>query len=845
MNKLSNPQDQAPAAVHHDKKVWLEKAQIACKRIPPLWPLQNFVAVNPYLGFSNLHFLQANVLLEQAAHQAALMPVSHYQSKIQAGKIQDAHLEEALRLIRLQYPEGCSEEVKALTVTHLKIWLNVHSSQRQPLAAVESVAEMVDRINRSSWADAITQEVSKHCAAYYDEGQSAWRLPWSAQPLYAAWLERSAMDANLELMGWKGLRNWIALLPASPEVALVGLLEKLGLQPKEGERYLHRLLISIAGWSGHVQFKVRQNGLAGIPDNSLLQLLAIRLAYDVAALECLGSVTLRDQWNKQWKVRQQEAHQTELVMHYACHLASELAYQGQLVSALRQPHAVEGEKRRAKAQAVFCIDVRSEVFRRALETTSAEIETRGFAGFFGMPLELIPFGQQHGQAQCPVLLNPQFKVRETLAHGNAKAQAKALATQRAFKQFHFAWNAFKSSAISCFSFVETLGVGFAWRLFRNAFLSHLRADGAPPPPNRKPDIHQHEEGHHPHHHHDAVGCTGIAKADQVRLARGALKHMGLRGDFARLVLLCGHGSESTNNAFAASLECGACGGHSGEANARVAAEILNLDHVRLALAKEGVVIPQDTFFIAGLHNTTTDEVTLFDLDQIPASHAEDLAALQVCTQRAGEIARRERARALGIKSRLQPFMDCAVHSRAADWSQVRPEWGLVNNASFIIGPRQLTRQLNLGGRSFLHDYDYSHDGQLETLELILTAPVVVTSWINLQYYGSTVQHSLFGSGNKVLHNVVGTLGVCVGNGGDLRAGLPLQSVHDGKSWVHDPLRLSVFLAAPREAINQVLENHPEVQQLFSNGWIHLVAMDPQGQTFHRYLKDNEWMPVAV
>lgn len=843
MTTLTHSLSAPSAKPLYDREVWLKKAQIACKRIPPLWPLQNFVAVNPYLGFSNLHFLQANVLLEQSAHQAALMPIEHYQSKMQSGKIQDVHLEEALRLMRLQYPEGRNEETGALTVTHLKLWLNLHSSQRKPLGVVESVAEIADRLSHSSWSDAITQEISKHCAAYYDEGQSAWRMPWAAQSLYAAWLERSAIDANLELMGWKGLRTWISKLPTSPESALVWLLEKLGLHPNKGERYLHRLLVSIAGWSGHVQFKVRQNGLAGIPDTSLLQLLTIRLAYDVAVLECLGAVTLRDQWSKQWKTLIQDSHQSDLMKHYVCHLAGELAYQGQLVTALKQPQKAAFEKRRAKAQAVFCIDVRSEVFRRALETVSTEVETRGFAGFFGVPMEYIPFGQQHGQAQCPVLLTPQFKVRETLAQGDAAVQSKALATQRAIKQFHFAWNAFKSSAISCFSFVETLGVGFAWRLFRNAFLPHLRADGPPPPPNRKPDIHQHGEGCQ--HHHDSVACTGIAKADQIRLARGALKHMGLRSDFARLVLLCAHGSESTNNAFAASLECGACGGHSGEANARVAAEILNLGHVRQALAEEGVVIPHDTLFIAGLHNTTTDEVTLFDLDQLPESHAQDLKDLLASTQKAGEIARMERARALGIRSRLQPFMDCEVHSRAADWSQVRPEWGLVNNASFIIGPRQLTRHLNLGGRAFLHDYDHSQDPQLETLELILTAPVVVTSWINLQYYGSTVQHSLFGSGNKVLHNVVGTLGVCLGNGGDLRSGLPLQSVHDGKTWVHDPLRLSVFLAAPTDAINQILEKHPEVEQLFGNGWIHLVAMDPQAQTFHRYLRDNQWMPVAA
>ncbi len=63
----------------------------------------------------------------------------------------------------------------------------------------------------------------------------------------------------------------------------------------------------------------------------------------------------------------------------------------------------------------------------------------------------------------------------------------------------------------------------------------------------------------------------------------------------------------------------------------------------------------------------------------------------------------------------------------------------------------------------------------------MTAPMVVTNWINLQYHASTVDNRRYGSGNKVLHNVVGgRLGVFEGNGGDLRIGLPLQSLHDGQ-----------------------------------------------------------------
>jgi uncharacterized protein YbcC (UPF0753/DUF2309 family) len=127
------------------------------------------------------------------------------------------------------------------------------------------------------------------------------------------------------------------------------------------------------------------------------------------------------------------------------------------------------------------------------------------------------------------------------------------------------------------------------------------------------------------------------------------------------------------------------------------------------------------------------------------------------------------------------------------------------------------------GRAFLHDYDWKQDKDFGVLELIMTAPVVVASWISLQYYGSTVAPDAFGAGNKLLHNVTGGIGVVEGNGGTLRAGLPWQSVHDGEGFAHDPLRLSVCIEAPKEAMTDILKRHDGVRDLFDNRWLHLFA----------------------
>jgi hypothetical protein len=311
--------------------------------------------------------------------------------------------------------------------------------------------------------------------------------------------------------------------------------------------------------------------------------------------------------------------------------------------------------------------------------------------------------------------------------------------------------------------------------------------------------------------------------------------MSLTGNFARLIVIAGHGANVVNNPHASGLHCGACGGYSGEVNARLLAGLLNDPGVREGLVAKGIEIPADTHFVGALHDTTTDAMTLYQNDHAHASHAKDIANAVAWFEQAGKTTRAERALRL---PRAASDKDIAI--RARDWAETRPEWALAGCKAFVAAPRGRTSGKSLEGRAFLHDYDWKQDKDFGILELIMTAPVVVASWISLQYYGSTVAPGLFGSGNKLLHNVTGGIGVVEGNGGTMRAGLPLQSVHDGDDYTHEPVRLSVCIEAPREAMTDILKRHDGVRALFDNRWLYLFALDDAGRMAWRYDGDLQW-----
>lgn len=796
----------------------------ACAKIAPLWPLSHFVAVNPFVGFADQSFARTADVHKRIQGSDTVLPKTWFQAKFESGDIGMGNLRAALAAASPEIVESFDSAGQGLTADNLVSLLTEANEEADPLYHTCSFSAYIDSREGTHWQHVIREEVAKWVAAYDDEGQSSWKFPWKDLSLYAGWKAAARIDRNPELSGLTGFRKFVAALPDDPHAVLEQAIETLQMPEARIESLLYRSMLTLPGWAGHLRYKDRELEIRGESGDSLLQLLAILLSYDMALYAMHSESEDRVLgWQRNLEVDPSGDDTLALPLDLAQRLIWQSAMEDVFEQKLRldiAPTAISaGALQRPDVQAIFCIDVRSEVYRRSLESTGLNIQTIGFAGFFGLPINHSVPGLGGSQARCPVLLAPPVRTTDCKS-GIEVSEFDQLIFQRVdARESKRTWKRFKEAASSCFTFVETIGLSYGVALVRDAFgLSAKSGDdkGAP------------------------AFLDELTASDRAGLAEGILKGLGLLDNFGRIVLFCGHGSATKNNPYASGLDCGACGGHAGDANARLAAALLNQADVRAELAERGIAIPEETVFIGGLHNTTTDEVSLFDY---AAADATLIGQLSASLDQAGILCAIERSARLG-EAATQSDVVAAVRSRSRDWSQVRPEWALAGNAAFIVAPREWTAEANLQSRAFLHEYTAKTDPEGAVLENIIAGPMVVGSWINLQYYGSSTDNVHFGSGHKSIHNVVGGVGVALGNEYDLRPGLPFQSVHDGEKLIHEPLRLHACIAADTEILDGILERQDHVRHLVENGWVHLIALGADGKLWSQRQADGTWKQAA-
>ncbi len=786
----------------------------AARVIGPLWPLGTFIAVNPFWDLRQLGFDGA-VSVARMVFGVHGLPGSDYVTEaLASGRVTSADVVRAAAELAdgTTGMAGISDDLAGWSATP------------------------------SDSADDVNRQVTKWCAAFL-----AGKLPGAPDAaFYLSWHATVRFDPGTRALLGRHGRALLADLPNRAEDAIAWCLDELGLDRDGWRRELVTQLAALPGWAGHGKWRSRwaPPGAPG-PALDLVDFVAVRLAYDTV-------------WRKQRSaqsaslvprasIRPQAIHDPRSVpgLSHAARaalatldrdrassawlLAMEHHYRDELLGLLGST-VVEADTN-PDAQVVCCIDARSEGIRRHLESVG-NYETFGFAGFFALPMRYTALGAEPVDL-LPVLLSPAVDMEERAAVGQEDAAQRRLAGEQARAQGGHAFSQTRGNAVAPFMLAEAGGFVAAPILAARTLgparfarvrgrLSALVAPTAPTQVDADPDR------------------TGMPDEEQALFAETALTTMGLTRGFAPFVVLCGHGSTTENNPHAASLDCGACGGNRGADSARAACAILNRPPVRALLSERGIVIPDATYFVAAEHDTATDTFSFFDLHLVPEQHVGTLARLRDDLARAGAALAAERM--IDLDPTVGGEAVAAVHHRSADWAELQPEWGLARNASFIVGPRTMTVGADLQRRAFLHSYDTDVDPDGTALETILTAPMVVAHWINMQYYFSTVDPEVFAAGDKTVHNIVAGIGVTEGAGGDLQVGLPLQSLFVGERGFHEPMRLLTVVEAPIARIDEVIARNPVLRELFGGQWVHLAARDERSAPWMLHRVDGSWVP---
>jgi uncharacterized protein len=702
-------------------------------------------------------------------------------------------------------------------------------------------------------------------AAYLDQGLSYWPMPCRELGFYGAVRELLIQPAALLPPALAGLeqafRDQLTRNLDAHEV----VEELLGPEESRWETTLREELLALPGWAGI--FSRLENDPALFPHTpvpcSLTDFLAVRLTmdrvasahlemeppvaepdpeslrlaraatmYDAARLVRLNAATIQAWSQAIWSRFVAEVETFgPLERRRVYHLAYERWHEQHVLQGLathRRGVSLAPPRIPPAAQVFFCIDEREESMRRALEEIDPRVETFGAAGFFGVAVDYKGIDDPHGVALCPVVVKPQHAVREQPkcedSHLHAQRTGRRRVWARLARSLSIGSRSLVRGALSTAVLGTLSAVPLITRVLAPRQYGRLRdaLNRAFLPEPRTELVLMRDDARF----QEAIegmflGFSEPEKADRVA---SVLVPAGLTHNFARLVVLLGHGSTSLNNPHESAYDCGACGGRRGGPNARILAHMANRPAIRAALAARGIVIPETTWFIGGDHDTCSDAIELFDLDNVPPSHHPDVATLRASLDLARAANARERARRF---ESCPPGVSAAqalhhVEERSEHLAQPRQECGHATNAVCVVGRRQITRNLFLDRRAFLVSYDPTHDSEAENLARLLGAVVPVCAGINLEYYFSSVDNERYGCGTKLPHNVTGLIGVMDGQGSDLRTGLPVQMVE-----IHEPVRILFVIETTAEALERVLTANPAVHEFVVNRWIRMAIMHPE------------------
>ncbi len=790
--------------------------------LPQQGPIKDFVHHNTLHAFQHLKFHDAVRAAAKLYNANCYMSASFYLDAYKSGSINDDAIERAL-----------SWSVSTPTERPLV---------KQRLFAIKPPAKPTGERIRDRWQsklggpslDRLVHPILiRLIGGYLDQGLSLWRLPGADQ------LEFYSAVVSLVQKSWLPLKplnspgaQQLLRMPANE--AVYSALHRLVGHEDLFEDYIREALLALPGWAGLVSAcEMSPASLLSARAIRLVDYAAISLALEVGALEQRLGPNFSPLERDRHPVTPDSVSQptdTEFLLSIWQDAYEWSYYEGVLggVAASTGSRSEAFNPPSGDVWAFFCIDDRECSLRRHLEEVDPQIETFATAGFFGLDFMYKGIDDSIAGKHCPVLMTPQHLIIEEAEAPHSSRQT--LSWWRKIFSLEPEANTFFRGWVLSYA----LGFGAALRLAASVFKPSLNRVAVQPLSTVNPGARLRLSRDNNEAKRDGlwVGYSISELADRVKnllKSSGALNEVAQKG-WPSLIAFFGHGSSSVNNPYFAAYNCGACSGRMGAPNARAFAEAANMRDVRELLRQGGIAIPESTWFIGALHDTARDEVTYYDTEKIPTRMRIQFHTFSQRMQLALSRNSLERCRRFDtVSNDIKPEAALAeVRTRAVSLFEPRPEYNHATNAACIIGRRRMTEDLFLDRRAFLSSYDPNGDETGEQLTQMLGAVIPVCAGINLEYYFSRVDPTVYGSGSKLSHNVTGLIGVANGIEGDILTGLPTQMTE-----IHDPVRLLLIVEQDASTALAAAKRDPNVFEWINNEWVRFACIEPK--TKHIYI----------
>lgn len=782
--------------------------------LPTQGPLKDFVHHNTLHAFQNMKFYDALFKSSQIFGYKVTFSLAEYRDLLAIGRIS----KEVLERVILE-----SKGKVAFKEWYEKAMFNVYN---------EDLSARSRRL-RYGWRElypidlnnAVHPLLFRILCSYLDQGIAITPFPFENTGLLNA---IRTLEKNSFAHFFKTERARTFLQDESCTIKT--LLKVLVGKEEFYEEYLYSQQFTHRGWSGIVAT------LEEHPE-SLLYPKKISLR-DMVFLECLLEIDNLDYaLGTEWKplgemtklkpmdmfadIENKEIYEVLKIWHNAF----EWSYYDQVLSAmtLNASEKKPTEEAVPEFKAVFCIDEREESLRRHIESI-ANCETLGAPGFFGVEFYFHSDHAKFYEKLCPVPVTAKHLIKE-IRRVEHKRGEEIMYTKSSHTLIRGVFASYFLGIPSALKLIGNLLRPKMSPAIADAF-GHMEDDA---------ELTILYKGEHDQEKGLQVGYTVQEMTDRVeKLLRG----IGMVKDFPRIVYLMGHGSSSANNPHHGAHDCGACSGRPGAVNARVFAHMANYEPVRKLLAERGLIIPVETQFVGGIHDTASDEVEFYDTKILSEENMHAHKKNAKLFEKALDLNAKERSRRFMSINTRRPLQNIrkAIKDRSVSYFEPRPELGHGTNALCIVGNRSFTKDLFLDRRAFMNSYDYRTDPDGKYLANVIAPLPIVCGGINLEYYFSRMDNSKLGAGTKLPHNVMGLIGVANSSDGDLRAGLPLQMIE-----VHDPVRLLMIIEHSPEVVMKVISASPAILEWFTGEWIHLAVFDPEKKKFFIF-KEGAFKP---